>query len=228
MSDFLTLTNKVLRRLNEVSVPESEFLSVRGVQALAKDAVRDAIAKINQAEFTWPFNAAETQQVLVKGVEEYAWPADFKIADWESFQIQKDTNLNVDFRTLKFISRDRWYRLYRDLDQNSGTDGREIPSFVFPSHGTGFGVSPSPDEAYTVRFRYYLTAVPLVNASDMTRIPDIFDHVIVEGALYYMYMFRDNPEQANIAAVVFQQGVKEMRTVLINNYNRMYDTRVSF
>jgi hypothetical protein len=228
MSSFLTLTNKVLRRLNEVNVPESEFLSVRGVQAVAKDSVRDSIAKINQAEFTWPFNAAENQQILVKGVEEYAWPVDFKIADWESFQIQKDTNLNIDFRTLKFISRDQWYRQYRDLDQNSGTDGRDIPYYVFPSHGSGFGVSPSPDEAYTVRFRYYLTNVPLVNATDETRIPDIFDHVIVEGALYYMYMFRDNPEQANVAAIVFQQGLKEMRTVLVNNYNRMYDTRVAY
>lgn len=228
MSDFITLTNKVLRRLNEVNVPEAEFLSVRGVQALAKDAVRDSINKINQAEFTWPFNAAEHQQLLVKGNEEYVWPTGFKIADWESFQIQKDTNLNVDFRTLKFISRDEWYRRYRDLDQNSGSDGRDVPEYVFPSHGTGFGVSPSPDEAYTIKFRYYLSTIPLVNSGDETRIPDIFDHVIVEGALYYMYMFRDNPEQANVAATVFQQGLKEMRTVLVNNYNRMYDTRVNY
>lgn len=228
MSDFITLTNKLLRRLNEVNVPEAEFLSVRGVQALAKDAIRDAINKINQAEFTWPFNAAENQQVLVKGVEEYSWPENLKIADWESFQIQKDSGLGVDFQTLHFISRDQYYKQYRDQDQNSGSDGRNVPYFVFPSHGTGFGVSPSPDAAYTVRFRYYLSTIPLINSGDTTRVPSIFDHVIVEGALYYMYMFRDNPEQANVAATVFQQGLKEMRTVLVNNYNRMYDTRVNY
>jgi hypothetical protein len=228
MSTYITLTNKVLRRLNEVNVPEAEFLSVRGVQALAKDAVKDAINKINQAEFTWPFNAAEHTQVLSKGQEEYSWPEGFKIVDWDSFQIQKDNNFNVDFRTLKFISRDEWYRRYRDQDQNSGSEGRDVPEYAFPSHGTGYGVSPSPDEAYTLKFRYYLSTIPLVNATDLTRIPDVFDHVIIEGALYYMYMFRDNPEQANVAAIVFQQGLKEMRTVLVNSYNRMYDTRVNY
>lgn len=228
MSDFITLTNKVLRRLNEVNVPEAEFLSVRGVQALAKDAVQDSINKINQSEFTWPFNAAEHVQVLAKGQEEYSWPAGFKVVDWESFQIQKDDNFNVGFKTLEFISRDQYYKKYRDQDQNAGSEGEDCPYFVFPSHGTGYGVSPSPDEAYTLKFRYYLSTIPLINAGDVTRVPDIFDHVIVEGALYYMYMFRDNPESANVAATVFQQGVKEMRTVLVNNYNRMYDTRVNF
>ena len=56
---FIDLTNKVLRRLNEVEMTSSDFASATGVQALAKDAVRDSIAKINQAEFEWPFNSAE-------------------------------------------------------------------------------------------------------------------------------------------------------------------------
>lgn len=228
MSDFITLTNKLLRRLNEVNVPEAEFLSVRGVQALAKDAIRDAINKINQAEFTWPFNAAEHTQVLAIGQKEYSWPEDLKVVDWESFQIQKDDNFNTEFKTLEFISRDQYYKRYRDNDHNAGPEGDDCPYFVFPSHGTGFGVSPSPDKAYTLKFRYYLSTIVLINSGDVTRVPSVFDHVIVEGALYYMYMFRDNPEQAGVAATVFQQGVKEMRTILVNNYNRMYDTRVNY
>ena len=228
MSTFLDLTNQTLRRLNEVEVSPSDFLSVRGVQSLAKDAVRNSITKINQSEFTWPFNAAEHQQNLVPGQEEYVWPPNFKVADWDSFQIQANPQLGTGFKTLEFISRDLYYRKYRDIDQTAGVDGRDVPSFVFPSHGNGFGVSPSPDEAYTIRFRYYLTNVNLINADDETRVPPQHDHVIVEGALYFMYMFRDNIEQANMAALVFQQGVKEMRTLLINKYNRMYDTRVAY
>jgi hypothetical protein len=228
MSTFLDLTNQTLRRLNEVEIAQSDFAAVRGVQALAKDSVRNAITKINQAEHTWPFNAAEHQQDLVPGQEEYSWPAQFKVVDWESFQIQADPTLNVDFTTLRFISRDEYYRRYRDMDQSAGADGRSLPYFVFPSHGNGFGVSPSPDKAYTLRFRYYLSESPIIAATDSPRIPTQYDHVIVEGALYFMYMFRDNLEASNMASLVFQQGVKEMRTLLINKYNKMYDTRVAY
>lgn len=228
MSTFIQLVNKTLRRLNEVEIAEAEFGTVRGVQALAKDAIRNSVAKINQAEFTWPFNAAEHEMALAKGQEEYSWPAGFKVADWDSFQIQKDTALNIDYKTLKFISRDEWYRRYRDEDYNSGADGRDVPEYVFPSHGTGFGVTPSPNENYSIRFRYYLSQVDLELASDLPRIPEAYEHIIVEGALYTMYMFRDNLEAASAAATIFQQGVKEMQSLLINKYNQMYDTRVRF
>ena len=50
MSTFLDLTNQLLRRLNEVEIAQADFPSVRGVQATAKDAIKNAIAKINQAE----------------------------------------------------------------------------------------------------------------------------------------------------------------------------------
>jgi hypothetical protein len=228
MSTFIELTNQTLRRLNEVEVTPGDFASVRGVQALAKDAVKNSIAKINQAETNWPFNAAEHDQFLVVAQEEYAWPPFFKSADWSSFQIQKDPNLGVDYRRLNFISTDQWYIKYRDRDYSSDNQGISIPEFVFPSHGFGFGVSPSPDKAYRIRFRYYLAPVNLVAATDTPRVPTVFDHVIVEGALYYMYMFKDNVESTQVASFAFQQGVSEMRTLLINRYDRMYDTRVAY
>ena len=87
-SNYITLCNKVLRRLNEVEIPEADFPNTRGVQSLVKDAVKAAVAKINQAEFEWPFNAAEFTQTLTAGQTEYAWPNAFKIVDWNSFQLQ--------------------------------------------------------------------------------------------------------------------------------------------
>ena len=71
-STYIDLCNKTLRRLNEVEIPVSDFLTVRGVQALVKDAVKAAIAKVNQAEYEWPFNAAEFTQVLSVGQSEYS------------------------------------------------------------------------------------------------------------------------------------------------------------
>ena len=227
-SSYIDLCNKTLRRLNEVEISADDFPTVRGVQALVKDAVKAAIAKVNQAEYGWPFNAAEHTQVLTAGQTEYTWPDYFKVSDWNSFQIQKDDSLAVTYKTLKSIDRDEWYRDYRDDDYEAGSAGRAVPDFVFPSHGNGFGVSPSPDKAYTVRFRYYQNYSNLTAATDVTRIPESFDTVIVDGAIYHLYMFKDNLEAASAAFTAFQQGIKDLQTLYINNYQYISDTRVKF
>ena len=227
-SSYIDLCNKTLRRLNEVEISADDFPTVRGVQALVKDAVKAAIAKVNQAEYGWPFNAAEHTQVLTAGQTEYTWPDYFKVSDWNSFQIQKDDSLAVTYKTLKSIDRDEWYRDYRDDDYEAGSAGRAVPDFVFPSHGNGFGVSPSPDKAYTVRFRYYQNYSDLTAATEVTRIPESFDTVIVDGAIYPLYMFKDNLEAASAAFTAFQQGIKDLQTLYINNYQYISDTRVKF
>jgi hypothetical protein len=227
-STYISLCNQVLRRLNEVEVAEGAFDSVTGVQALVKDAVKAAVAKINQAEFEWPFNAAEETDTLVVGQEEYSWPSFYKIADWNSFQIQEDTALGVSYTTLKYIERDEWYKNHRDNDYSSGTDGISVPRFVFPSHGNGYGVSPSPDKAYTLKFRYYQNYSDISAADDVTRIPDSYDTVLVDGALYHLYMFKDNLESSQASFMAFEKGIKDLQTLYINNYEYIRDTRVKY
>ena len=227
-STFINLTNTLLRRLNEVEIAEADFVGARGVQALSKDAIRASIAKINQAEFEWPFNAAEHTQTLNVGQTEYTWPAFFKQVDWNSFQIQADSSLGVTFTHIGYIDRDLWYRDYRDDDFQAGAAGRAVPQFAFPAHGDGFGVTPSPDQAYSIKFRYYLNYSDLTQPDDVTRIPATYDNVIIDGAMYHMYMFRDNMESAGISAQAFQQGLKEMQTLLINKYESISDTRVAY
>ena len=227
-STYISLCNQVLRRLNEVEVAEGAFDSVTGVQALVKDAVKAAVAKINQAEFEWPFNAAEETDTLVVGQEEYSWPSFYKIADWNSFQIQEDTAQGVSYTTLKYIERDEWYKKHRDNDYSSGTDGISVPRFVFPSHGNGYGVSPSPDKAYTLKFRYYQNYSDISAADDVTRIPDSYDTVLVDGALYHLYMFKDNLEASQASFMAFEKGIKDLQTLYINNYEYIRDTRVKY
>jgi hypothetical protein len=227
-SNYITLCNQVLRRLNEVEIPEADFPNTRGVQSLVKDAVKAAVAKINQAEFEWPFNAAEFTQTLTAGQTEYAWPNAFKIVDWNSFQLQKNDSLGVGYKSLGYMDRDEWYASHRDADYTAGASGRDIPTKVFPSHGNGFGVTPSPNKAYSVKFRYYLNYTDLTLFSDVTRIPQSFDTVIIDGALYHMYMFKDNMEAAATALGTFQAGLKDLQTLFINNFESIRDTRVAF
>jgi len=226
-STYLSLTNRLLRKINEVEISEADFSNTRGVQTLAKDAIADAIGQINQAEYEWPFNAAQHTQVLAVGQEEYSWPEYFKVVDWNSFQIQKNTSLNVDHKMLEFMSRDIYYKNHKSADDDSSTAGRGCPDYVAPSHGNGYIVTASPDKAYTIQYKYYMNNVGLTLHSDQTRIPDTYDNVIIDGALYYMYMFRDNPEAAGVSIQVFQQGIKNMQGILINKYGRVYDTRIS-
>mgnify|MGYP001626681231 FL=1 len=226
-STYLNLTNRLLRKLNEVEIAEADFNITRGVQSLAKDAIRDAIAQINQAEYEWPFNAAQHTQLLEVGQEEYSWPTTYKIADWNTFQLLGNTSLNVEHKMLNFLDRDVYFKYHKDTDDKAGATGLSHPRFVAPSHGNGYIVSPSPDREYTVQFKYYMNNVGLVNANDATRIPEVYENVILDGAIYYMYMFRDNPESAGVAVQVFQQGIKNMQSILINKYENVYDTRVS-
>ena len=227
-STYIDLCNKVLRHLNEVEIAVGDFPTVRGVQALVKDAVRSSISRINQAEFEWPFNAAEHTETLVAGQTEYVWPSYFKVSDWNTFQIQKDASLGTSYKTLTAIDRDEWYSKYRDDDYEAGTAGRSVPDFVFAGHGNGFGVTPSPNAAYKVRFRYYLNYSDLTNYNDVTRIPDSFDTVIIDGALYHMHMFKDNLESAQAAFTAFEVGIKNLQTLYINSYEYIRDTRIKF
>lgn len=224
---FLELTNRLLRRIKEVEVASSDFADCRGVQALAKDAIRSSLAHINRIKFEWPFNAAEHLEVLVQGQTEYTWPLDYKVADFESFQIQRDLVLGVNYTQLDQLDRDVWYQKYRDSDYDAGADGAGVPHSVFQSHGNGFGVTPSPDKPYTIRFRYWTNHIELVLPEDFSRIPDAHTDVIVDGAVWYLYLMRDNAESAQLAFQGFSESIRHMQNVYLPHTDRLYDTRLN-
>jgi hypothetical protein len=226
--NFLTLCNQTLRRLNEVEISAADFPNTRGVQALVKDAVRSSIATIHQAQFNWPFNAMEHTQQLVVGQTEYPLSFSFRSIDWNSFQIIPSTGTVTSNQRLNYIERDEWYRKQRDRDDDAVGVGLGIPTSVFRAHGQGFGVTPSPDKAYTIQFRYFKSFDNLNTATDTTSIPSEFAHVIVDGAMYHMYMFKDNIEMAGVTLQIFQQGMKHLRTIFVNEFDSVYDRRVNF
>lgn len=227
-STYMALTNRVLRRLNEVEITQSDFAAAKGIQAAAKDCVLDTIREINTTRVDWPFNATSTTQVLTVGTEEYSWPSDFSAADWNSFQIQRDVALSVNHKILKPISREEWYEYLRDSDMDSTTDGKNIPIFCFPSHGQGFGVSPSPDQAYTVGYKYYSNPDDLSDYDDETTIPNKFDYVIIAGALYQMNLFKENPEGAGIMQQKYKAGLDAMTNLFLPNVRNVTSGMCNF
>lgn len=227
-STFIELTNRVLRKINEVELTESNFASTRGLQSICKDAVRDSIMEINQQDWDWPYHAIQTTQTLQPGVNEYVWPVDFKTVDWNSFQIVKSEEFNINNTHLEYIDRDEWYSYRKDIDEDNGVDGR-LPIYVFKSHGIGFGVTPAPDKTYTIEYRYYRNETPMSVFGDKTDIPVQFDNIIVMGALWHMNLFRENAPGVGIAQEKFKAGIKAMYNILVGIHgDHIRDTRVNF
>ena len=227
-STYLELTNAVLRRLNEVELTDTDFASARGIHATAKDAVLRTVRRINAQKFEWPFNKAAGSQTLTAGTLEYSWPADLKIPDWESFYIENDGTLSETTQTLKQISKEDYWRYYRNDDIDAGASGTGIPKFIFETSSGGFGVSPSPDAAYIVKFIYFISTVDLVTYDDVCTIPTHFDYVIENGALQIMYLFLDNSTRADYFEGLFKQGLENMTYILIPKSPSFTDTRINF
>ena len=110
---FLTLVNDTLRRLNEVELTSTDFATATGFRAQVKDAINSSIQEISQKEFEFPFNFTAGSLTLVIGQQEYSLPADFKIADWDSFRINFDSSNNFSARKLKLISYDTFLKRFR-------------------------------------------------------------------------------------------------------------------
>ena len=59
---YLSTTNEVLRRLNEVELTSSTFPTATGIQKLAQDAINNSQRDIFMSEQEWPFAYATTSQ----------------------------------------------------------------------------------------------------------------------------------------------------------------------
>jgi hypothetical protein len=82
---YLTLTNRVLRELNEVEMTSTTFSSSRGIQTAAKDFINKAIHDIYNEGAELPLLHTTTTQALTTGDGEYAFPNDMRRVDFESF-----------------------------------------------------------------------------------------------------------------------------------------------
>jgi len=227
MTTYMDFCNQIIKRVNEVQLSDTTFDDVIGVQAVIKDAVIDGLNKIFQTKYKWPFSAVTGTQLMTIGTQEYPWPDRFQSVDWASFQVQKDVALAINDRHLPAIQREEWYERFRDNDFDAGADGRNFPQFVFSNHGMGWGLTPSPNKAYTIKFKYWANPLMPIEFDDVLPIPAEFEPVLVQNCLMHMYTFYDNNERSTIAETRFEKGLKDMVVVLLgNNWEHAYDGRV--
>ena len=293
---YLTLTNKVLARLNEVELTSVTFSAARGIQTQVKNAINESVRYINQREFNYPFNHATDSETLVAGTFKYSIPATAKLADYDTFRVVKDSDLGVSGGKLNSMN----YKEYVEhhithedeiitttlngshsssvttLTLTSTTDfdsagsafiGSEIISYTGISgndltgvtrgtqsttaatHASGVQVAqfdnggapsnvvrtldnnyilfPYPNKAYTIKYDYYTFPTDMAAYNDTTTIPDRFAAVIVDGATAFIYQYRGETQQYAINFTRFEQGIKNIQTLLVNKYDYLRSTYIT-
>jgi len=224
MSTFLSLTNELLRRLNEVQIDQANFPNVKNVQALAKDAINSSIRQMLQDAQEWPFTLVTYEQTLTAGTNTYDFPADYSKADWDTFYVKQLSSENNTPKKLNLITYDQYLSSYRSVEELSGDSGRTDPACVYTTQDTKFGVSPIPNASYVVEYRYWKYPADLIAFDDTSVIPDRFKHVVIDGAMMYMMLFRSNEQSASMHSKKFEDGIKMMRRLVVDPHVNVIST----
>jgi len=238
---YLTLANDILRELNEIELTAATFASAKGIQNFVKESINKSIKDIANEEPQLPFFAVaasgETDpfygNVTVPSVAGTRWytlksgsssiTTDYSSIDWDDFYI---TTINVSGESapyvskgLSFITLEDWTRYYRDSENADDSDSQNYgePQYVIrsPDHRK-FGLSPIPDKVYNVHFYAYAAPTALSAYSDEIVFPDQYANVITAKARYYVWQFKESPQQASFALEDYKKGMRQMKSNLMN------------
>jgi hypothetical protein len=225
--NFIGLVNEVNRRLNEVELTTENFDTAVGFYSAAKDSVNASLRFINQSAYEWPFNHVEAEDALSAGDVRYALPSDLKTLDLDTFRIKRNDTLGNATKKLKILSYEDYLDKFVDSEYSNDTSIRSMPEYVFRTPNQQYGIYPPPNLEYTVVYEYYRLPVDLLKHSDVPSLPEQFRSEIIDGAMHYAYFFRGNTQDATLHFDKFEAGIKNMRSIYINRYEYLRDTRVN-
>ena len=105
-------------------------------------------------------------------------------------------------------------------------DNGGIPRNIVRTPDNNYLVYPFPDKEYTLTFDYYTFPDDLSAHGDITTIPDRFAPVVIDGATAFVYQYRGEMQQYQLNFARFEQGIKNMQSLLINKYEYVRSTVV--
>ena len=251
---YLELTNEVLRELNEIPLTSANFTSAVGLQQFVKDSINKSIFDIANEEPQLPFLAVGESgatdpfygNVTVASVAGTRWyelkasssslKDDYASIDWDDFYL---TTINVSGETAPFVSKGLgflsladWKRYYRDSENVDDADAQSYgePSRVVKSpDGRKFGLSPIPDKVYNIHFYAFDKPTKLSAHGDTVVFPEQYTNVITARARYYVWQFKESPQQAAFAMDDYKKAMRTMKSNLVNPTPRaMTDDRRYF
>ena len=251
---YLDLTNEILRELNEVPLTSSNFSSAVGFQQFVKDSINKSNFDVANQEPQLPFFATGESgatdpfygNVTVATVAGQRWyelkaasssvADDYASVDWDDFYL---TTINVSgesspfvSRGLRFLNLSDWRNNYRDSENIDDADAQAYgePQFVIKSPDSRkFGLSPIPDKVYNVHFYAFDRPTKLSAHDDTIVFPEQYSNVITSRVRYYVWQFKESPQQAAFALDDYKKALKYMKSSLINPTPRvMTDDRRYF
>lgn len=221
---FLYLTNRVLKAFNEVKLDSMTFDTADGFYEEAKDDVNQAIFDIYMEEDTfWPWAWRTDVITTVVGTQVYSLSTSAISVDWDSFILNRDDSQDVTADYLPSLEYKVWLSTgKRQHDMNINIpDGFSKPRQIVRRPDNSVFITTVPDKIYTIGYEYYTVPEPLVNYDDETVIPAPFVQLIIDKALYYAYMFRDNVEQAQLAQDRYERNVNRVRRISIPQFQNV-------
>lgn len=224
---YLEILNLALREVNEVPLTSVTFAKARGLQQFAKESVNRAYFDISNQSLKWPWLQTPLGSSPITYVKEVSkgipWyeinDSDLKLeADWNTFLlVDKDPTLTEEpslIRNLPMITYDEWISKYRVQDYLESAEGE--PRFVIKHPSGKFGLSPVPKETYWVEYNVSNTAVRFTAESDVIPFPEEFSTVLIARIKYYLWLFRENQEQASFSKGEYDDGIATMKRVLLS------------
>jgi len=101
-----------------------------------------------------------------------------------------------------------------------------VPKNIIRTPDNNYLLYPFPDKEYTLTFDYYTFPSDLSAHGDITTIPDRFAPVIIDGASSFVYQYRGEMQQYQLNFARFEQGIKNMQSLLINKYDYVRSTMI--
>ena len=101
-----------------------------------------------------------------------------------------------------------------------------VPEHVVRTPDNNYLLYPFPNKSYSIKFDYFTFPSDMSELTDTTSIPERFDAVIVDGATAFVYQYRGETSQYQLNFQRFEQGIKNMQTLLVNKFQYVRSTYI--
>jgi hypothetical protein len=106
-------------------------------------------------------------------------------------------------------------------------DNGGLPQYIVRTLDNNYLLYPFPDKEYTLLYDYFTFPDDLSAHGDTTTIPDRFKPVITDGATAFLYQYRGEMQQYQINFERFEDGIKNIQSLLINKFDYIRSTVIN-
>lgn len=228
---YLSMVNELLVEINE---PEITTISgALGVQKFVTNAVNRAYFDIVDSvdEWSWLNTAAPQNEyygnTYIETVAGTRWyllkngstnvDTDYDSVNWDDFTLTTEgvagETAPHTINKLSFITLTAWRANYAQSEEinKANQQSYSVPLRVLrSSDGRRFGLSPIPDKVYRIYFFAYNRPSELSADNDTVLFPEQYKPVLLARARYYIYQFKDNIAQSQLALDEYKKGLQNM------------------